>query len=82
MVAYEFYRLDSEGRRQIIGVLPERRKYPERLTQESIRNWGKNFFRINLDTKDIFFIQVAIEESTGRIFLPAPFSIPRKEISK
>lgn len=82
MVAYEFYWLDSEGRRQIIGVLPERRRHPERLTKESITNWGEKCFSKNLDTKDIFFIQVTIDDNTGRIFRPTPFSIPRKEISK
>jgi len=44
MVAYEFYWLDSTGGYQIIGVLPERRKDPKRLTRESIMNWGKNSF--------------------------------------
>jgi hypothetical protein len=36
MVAYEFYWLDPSGRYQIIGVLPERRKNPERITKESV----------------------------------------------
>ena len=40
MVAYEFYWLDPKGGFQIIGVLPERRKNPERITQQSIMNWG------------------------------------------
>jgi hypothetical protein len=50
MVAYEFYWLDSKGGCQIIGVLPERRRHPERLTKESITNWGGKFFSKNLDT--------------------------------
>ncbi len=82
MVAYEFYWFDSTGGHQIIGVLPERRKNPERVTQESIINWGKKLFCEDLDTKDIFFIQVTIDDHTGRIFRPIPFSILPKDISE
>jgi len=78
MVAYEFYWLDPKGGYQIIGVLPERRKNPERVTEESIMRWGKNIFGNDLNTKDIFFIQVTIDENTVRIFRPIPFSIPQK----
>jgi hypothetical protein len=42
MVAYEFYCRDSIKGYQIIGVLPERRKNPSRITQESVMNWGGN----------------------------------------
>jgi len=82
MIAYEFYWLDSKGEHQIIGVLPERRKHPERLTRESITHWGEKYFGNNLNTKDIFFIQVMIDDTTGRIFRPTPFCIPRREISE
>ena len=81
MIAYEFYWLDPSGRHQIIGVLPERRKHPERLTIESIKHWGEKFFSNNLDIKDIFYIQVMIDDMTGRVFRPTPFSVPRKGIS-
>jgi hypothetical protein len=82
MVAYEFYWLDSKGGCEIIGVLPERRKHPKRLTKESITHWAEKFFSKNLNTKDIFFIQVTIDDKTCRIFRPTPLSIPQKEISK
>jgi len=78
MIAYEFYWLDSTGGYHIIGVLPERRKNPERITQESITNWGGNFYSKDLDTKDIFFIQVTIDDDTGKISRPVPFSIIQK----
>ncbi len=42
MIAYEFYRrvpLGEEDR--LIGVLPERRRKPERITRDSIMNWAK-----------------------------------------
>jgi hypothetical protein len=36
MVAYEFYWKDPNKRYQPIGILPERRKNPLRITQESV----------------------------------------------
>ncbi len=36
MMAYEFYWLDEAGVYQMIGVPPERRKHPERITQDSV----------------------------------------------
>lgn len=82
MVAYEFYWLDSKGEREIIGVLPERRKHPERLTKESVTRWGEKFFSNHLNLKDIFFIQVTIDDNTGRISRSTPPSIPPNEILK
>ena len=80
MVAHELYCLDPAGGYQIIGVLPERRKNPERITPESILNWGEKIFGKDLNTEDIFFIQVTIDEKTLRIFRPVPFIITHKEI--
>ena len=80
MEAYEFYWLNPAGGYQIIGVLPERRKNLARITQESIMRWGENIFGKELDTKDIFFIQVTIDERTVRIFRPVPFTIPQKDV--
>jgi len=80
MVAYEFYWLDETGGYQIIGVLPERRKNPERITQDSILNWGEKIFGKDFNTEDIFFIQVTIDEKNVRIFRPIPFTITLKGI--
>jgi len=82
MVAYEFYWIDSSGGYQIIGVLPERRKDPERITQECILNWGKKLFPKNLATKEIFFIRVTIDDRTGQVLRPIPFAVIRKEMSE
>ena len=68
-----FICLTQKGGYQIIGVLPERRKNPERITQESIMKWVEKIFGKDLDTKDIFSIQVTIDENTVRIFRPIPF---------
>jgi hypothetical protein len=80
MEAYEFYWLNPAGGYQIIGVLPERRKNPARITQESIMRWGEKIFDKIIDTKDIFFIQVTMDENTGRVFRPIPFTITLKEV--
>jgi hypothetical protein len=66
MVAYEFYWRDPEGRYQIIGVLPERRKNPMRITKESVMNWGKMLLG-DVDSKNIFFRRVTIDSLADRI---------------
>ena len=81
MVAYEFYWVDPRGEYDIIGVLPERRNKSERITQDSILNWGEKVFGKDLNPKDIFFIQVTIDDKTARVFRPIPFSIIYKRIS-
>jgi len=80
MVAYKFYWLDPIEGYELIGMLPERRKNPVRITQASIMNWGDKFFGKKLAIKDIFFIQVTIDENTGRIFRPTPFFISQPKI--
>ncbi len=70
MEAYEFYWRDPIKGNHLCGVLPERRKNPARITQESIMNWGKRNFGNKLDINDIVFIQVTIDKNTGRIFRP------------
>jgi len=61
MVAYEFYWRDKTGREHLLGVLPERRRKQERITQESIINWGRRIVIDNSNVKDIFFTQIEIE---------------------
>jgi len=80
MVAYEFYWLDPTKGYELIGILPERRKNPERITKVSVMNWGAKSFGKDFDTKDIFALRVKIDENTIRIFRPVPFSITQKEI--
>jgi len=58
MVAYELYWSDQEGKENLIGILPERRKNPERITKESILNWGWKIIGDNSDVKNIYFIPV------------------------
>jgi hypothetical protein len=58
MVAYEFYFCDEEGRYQLIGVLPERRRNPRRVTRESVMGWGKLLIGDVFDANHLYFVQV------------------------
>jgi hypothetical protein len=60
MVAYEFYWRDREEKEHFIGILPERRKNPERITKKSVMNWVKNVLGENEDVKEIYFVQIEI----------------------
>jgi hypothetical protein len=59
MIAYEFYYHDAKGD-ILIGILPERRKDPKRVTKKSVMNWVKNVLGDNEDIKNIYFVQVEI----------------------
>lgn len=62
MMAYQFYLWDGIKGYELVGVLPERRKNPERITEESIINWGKTNFGNNVRVEEIFFIKVDFQE--------------------
>jgi len=61
-MAYQFYLWDGIKGYELVGVLPERRKNPERITEESIINWGKTNFGNNVRVEEIFFIKVDFQE--------------------
>ncbi|HSB03923.1 MAG TPA: hypothetical protein VLK23_01930 [Thermodesulfobacteriota bacterium] len=60
MVAYEFYWRNGNGKEYLIGILPERRKNPERISRDSILNWVRKVLRDNSgpDVNSVYFIQV------------------------
>jgi hypothetical protein len=58
MVAYEFYWRDEKEKEHFIGILPERRTNPERITKESVLNWGWKVVGDSSDVKNIYFVQV------------------------
>ena len=60
MMAYEFYWRDEKGEDHFIGILPERRRKPERITQESILNWGWKVIGDKSNVKDIYFVKVDV----------------------
>jgi len=58
MVAYEFYWRDETEQTHFIGILPERRKSRERITEESVLNWGRKVIGDSSGVNDIYFVQV------------------------
>jgi hypothetical protein len=76
MTAYEFYWRDAIEGYHLIGILPERRRTSERVTRESIMNWGKIILGETLDPSHLSFVQVSIHEGTGSIFYSKPTNTP------
>jgi len=66
MIVYKFYLRDAIKGDIFLGALPERRKNPQRITDESIINWGRKYFGKNGKDEDIFFIKTALEKSEKR----------------
>jgi len=61
MVGYGLYcRRDAKGY-DLIGVLPERRNNLQRVTKESILNWGQKYFGIHMNLGDMYLIEVKID---------------------
>ena len=58
MVIYVLYAFDKANGCEPIGVLPERRNNPERVTTESILNWGQKYFGIRLNLASVYLIEV------------------------
>ena len=58
MIAYEFYWHDETGKEHFIGILPERRNKPERITKESVLKWGRKIIGDHSEVNDIYFVQV------------------------
>ncbi|MGZ4857666.1 MAG: hypothetical protein ACXVZU_04845 [Methanobacteriaceae archaeon] len=75
MVTYEIYWHDPIKGYQLIGVLPERRKNPARITEGSIINWGRKFLGKKTDISSIFILQLEIDKNTGKTSRQAPFFI-------
>jgi len=66
MVAYELYVHDELKGYELIGILPERRKNPERITKESVLKWGRMVLG-GADERNIIFTQITMD-NTGQIF--------------
>ena len=68
LLAYEFYWINPLKGFELIGILPERRKNPKRITEESVINWGKMLF----GEKGFFYKVVTITEDTGKFIRVTP----------
>ena len=62
MVAYEFYERREMMEDKLIGILPERRRHPDRITQESILNWVRKLLGKDEHTRlsDVYFVHVQL----------------------
>jgi len=68
MILYKLYVRDQEGEEHFLGILPERRNDPKRITDESVANLSKSILgpdaEILLDS--LRFVQVgSIEDSVS-----------------
>ena len=70
MVVYKFYLRDVIKGDIFLGALPERRKNPQRVseesTEESVINWGRTYFGKTATDEDIYFIKTVLEEREKR----------------
>jgi hypothetical protein len=70
MIIYKFYLRDPIKGDIFLGALPERRKNPQRVgeesTEESVINWGRTYFGKNGKDEDIYFIKTVLEERDKR----------------
>lgn len=73
MKAYEFYLLDPVEGYELIGVLPERRRKTERITEASVIDWAKMIFGSHAKENNILL---------KRTILPSLFSDLRSEPEK
>ncbi len=81
MVVYELYWLDPKGEDRMIGVLPEKRKNPMRITRASVMNWGKILLGDDVDCTNIFFRRLTIDSLADRILWRDVFTSSVKMIS-
>ena len=62
MIAYEIYWHNPKQKEHLIGILPERRKDLERITVESIKNWGRMVLgdSASVDSNSISIVRVEV----------------------
>ncbi len=72
--AYEFYFSDESGGHYLIGVLPERRRNQERITNESIMRWAKKLLGDESGIKNISYRTIRLEKSENENLYPIPIS--------
>ena len=79
MLAYEFYRHDEAKGYELIGILPERRQKPERITKISILNWAKMILEGETDVGTIFLLKINITDDTREIVHLGPLRTFQEE---
>ena len=63
MTAYEFYSRDESGEVHLMGVLPERRRDQERITDESIINWARSLLGEESGVNRIAYATIKLEKT-------------------
>jgi hypothetical protein len=60
---YKLFWRDKTGEAHLFGFLPERRENTERITEESIINWGRIILSDNtgIDLNEIYFIPLEMK---------------------
>jgi len=78
MIAYEFYSRDKSGELYLIGVLPERRRDQERITDESIIKWARSLLGDESGVNKIAYRTIKLEKTQDENFYP--IRISQKEL--
>ncbi len=71
MLAYEYYWRDDENRVHFIGIIPERRRGSERISEESILNLGKTILGEEVGISNLLIAQLTIDK-TGLVSFLEP----------
>jgi hypothetical protein len=50
--------MGEDGKDDLIAILPERRRNPERITDQSILNWAREVIGNGCHEQSIYFIEV------------------------
>ena len=66
MIAYELYLYDPINGYRLLGILPERRRNPKRITKRSVLNWAETYFGADLNLKEVFFLEVRTDRESTR----------------
>ena len=74
MTAYEFYSRDESGELHLIGVLPERRRDQERITDESVINWARSLLGDESGVNNVSYSTISLEKRNDGIFYAIPIS--------
>jgi hypothetical protein len=67
MLGYQFYYLDEKGKDHFMGLLPERRFNPERISDRSIINWAREIIGNGCQGRRIHFVRVNMPEGDQEV---------------
>ena len=62
MIAYELYWFDKTEKPHFVGLIHEKRKNLLRITRESVLTLGRKVIGRNEESRNIYFIQVEMQQ--------------------